>query len=118
MSSERMWNMSPASIPKNDWVHVEVYLRMNSIGDGKGVADGIMQTWINGTQVLDKSNILYRTAQDATKKWSQFILAPYIGDGAPIAQTMWMDELTVGTASPYSSSDTLAPTAPSGLSVS
>ena len=28
---------------------------------------------------------------------NQFLIAPYIGDGSPVAQTMWVDNLTVAT---------------------
>jgi chitodextrinase len=104
--SANEWKASTASISTNAWHHVEVYIKMNSISGSKGQPDGIMQEWVDGIKVIDHSNILYRTNQDATKKWAQFVLAPYMGDGAPITETMWIDELTVSTASPNSSSIT------------
>jgi chitodextrinase len=111
--SANTWKESTASVPANAWQHVEVYFKMNSISGGKGQSDGIMQQWINGSLVIDRSDVLYRTNQDATKKWAQFVFAPWIGDGSPIAQTMWLDELTVSTSPPFSS--TLSP--PAGFSV-
>ncbi|HEY2379358.1 MAG TPA: hypothetical protein VGH98_25480 [Gemmatimonadaceae bacterium] len=30
----------------------------------------------------------------------QFIIAPYIGDGSPVAQSLWYDDLVVMTAPP------------------
>jgi hypothetical protein len=103
------WTTKTASVSTNAWHKVEVYMQMNTISGGKGQANGIMQEWIDGAQVINRGDVLYRTAQDPTKKWAQFIFAPYIGDGSPIAQTMWMDELTVATAPPLS--------APSGFAV-
>ncbi|KKS35588.1 MAG: hypothetical protein UU98_C0031G0018, partial [Parcubacteria group bacterium GW2011_GWD2_42_14] len=58
-------------------------------------------------------------------KWAQFVLAPWIGDGSPIAQTMWLDQLTVSTSGsgtgttppPPSGGDTIPPAVPTGLSV-
>ncbi|MSN27163.1 MAG: hypothetical protein GJV46_14990 [Geobacter sp.] len=99
--SANTWLASNASVSTNDWHRVEVYFKMNTISGGKGQSDGIMQQWIDGVKVMDNSDVLYRTNQDATKKWAQFVLAPFMGDGAPIAETMWIDELSVSTSSPY-----------------
>ena len=111
--SANTWKASSASVSTNVWHHVEVYFKMNTISGGKGLSNGIMQKWVDGALVINKSDVLYRTNQDATKKWAQFVLAPYIGDGSPIAQSMWIDELTVGTSSP----NNVAPKAPTGFSV-
>lgn len=112
--SASTWKASTASLTTNAWHHVEVYLKMNSISGGKGLSNGIMQEWIDGVQVVNRSDVLYRTNQDATKKWAQFVMAPYIGDGSPIAQSMWIDELTVGTSLPL---DKATISAPTGLKV-
>jgi hypothetical protein len=112
--SANTWRAANASVTTNVWHHVEVYFRMNTIFGGKGQSDGVMQEWLDGTQVVDHSDVLYRTNQDATKKWAQFVFGPYIGDGSPIAQTMWIDELTLGTVSPYSAG-VVPPAAPVNL---
>lgn len=114
--SANTWLASSASVSTNAWHHVEVYFKMNTISGGKGQANGIMTKWIDGVKVIDHSNIVYRTNQDATKKWAQFVLSPYIGDGSPIAQTMWIDELSVATAIPTGSS-IAAPAAPTNLTI-
>lgn len=122
MGAEDMWYSSGAwytnaSISTNTWHHVENYFKMNTVSAGKGQGDGIMQEWIDGAEVINRSDVTYRTNQDATKKWAQFVIAPYIGDGAPIEETYYMDSLIVGDTNPYASSDTIAPSASSGLSV-
>ena len=33
-------------------------------------------------------------------KFNQLLVAPYIGDGSPVDQTMWVDDLRVGTDRP------------------
>ena len=111
--SANTWKAASAAVSTNVWHHVEVYFKMNTISGGKGLSNGIMQKWIDGTLVINKSDVLYRTNQDATKKWAQFVLGPYIGDSSPIAQSMWIDELTVGTAAPGNA----PPKAPTGFSV-
>lgn len=97
----------------NTWHKVETYLQMNSISSNHAAADGIMRLWINGTLVIDNSNMVFRTNQHPTMKWKTLVIAPWFGDGSPLAQTMWIDELTV--------SDGLAvvqkPEPPSGLRV-
>lgn len=105
-----------STVSTNLWHHVEVYLKMNTIKSNKGQADGTMLEFIDGAKVIDRSDVLYRTSQDATKKWAQFVLAPYIGDGAPIAEKMWIDELTIGTGVPDSGSSVVVDE-PNGLRV-
>ena len=85
---------------KGNWNHVEVYFQMNSIVGGIGVADGVMQYWFNGTLVIDRHDILFRTGARPTIQFHQFIIAPYIGDGSPVDQYMWVDDLTVATGKP------------------
>jgi hypothetical protein len=99
--SARRWLQSDSILTKNKWYKVECYFKMNTMSGGKAVADGIMKEWIDGVKVLDKSNVVYRTNQHSTMKWEEFVLSPWIGDGSPIAQTMYMDELTVGDTNPY-----------------
>jgi hypothetical protein len=113
--SANLWGAATSSIPKNQWVHVETYFRMNTISNNIGQADGVMKMWIDGVNIVSYSNIVYRTNQDATKKWSQFVLAPYIGDGSPVAQTMWIDELTVGIGEP--NTEPIKPSPPTGLRI-
>lgn len=102
--SAATWKNATASIPANAWHKVEVYFKMNTISGNIGQRDGIMQEWIDGVQVINHSDVLYRTNQDATKKFKQFVLAPYIGDGSPIAQTFYIDNLNVWNDIPPSSS--------------
>lgn len=96
----RYWTASSASILKGKWVKTAVWLKMNTINEGESYADGIMKMWIDGMLVLDNNNIEFRTAQDGSKKFAQFVMAPYIGDGSPIMQTMWIDELTISDEIP------------------
>src|SRR5262245_2703896 len=82
---------------KATWNHVEVYFQLNSVANGKGVADGVMQYWFNGQPVIDRHDILFRTASRSTIQFHQFLIAPYIGDGSPVSQTMWVDDLQLAT---------------------
>jgi hypothetical protein len=82
---------------KNAWHKVEAYFQLNSISGGKGQNDGIAQYWFDGQLVIDKHDVLFRTAVHPSMKFQQFIIAPYIGVGSPVAQAMWVDDLTIAT---------------------
>jgi hypothetical protein len=83
---------------KNNWNFVEAYYQLNTIVNGIGQADGVMQYWFNGTLVIDRHDILYRTGAHPTLQFSQFLIAPYIGDGSPVDQSMFIDNVRVATA--------------------
>jgi hypothetical protein len=101
VNAAQVW-FQPAPGPgyKGDWNHVEAYFQINSIVNGVGQPDGVMQYWFNGTLVIDRHDILYRTGARPTINFHQFLIAPYIGDGSPADQYMWVDDLTVATGRP------------------
>jgi hypothetical protein len=80
---------------KSDWNFVEAYFQLNTILNGIGQADGVVQYWFNGTLIIDRHDILFRTGAHPTLQFSQFLIAPYIGDGSPVDQSMFVDNLTI-----------------------
>jgi hypothetical protein len=112
--NEKKWTASRAYFTdsrgpyyKNDWHRVEVYLKLNSIVGGKAVADGILRYWFDGERVIDHRNVVFRTGKHPDMKFNQLIIGPYIGDGSPVEQTVWFDNVVVSTARP---AETPAPT--------
>jgi hypothetical protein len=91
-----------AAGPKNkgNWHHVEAYFQLNSISGGKGQLDGVMQYWYDGTLVIDQHAVQFRTGAHPTMLMNQFLAQPYIGNGSPVAQTEYIDDLVVRTAKP------------------
>jgi hypothetical protein len=87
---------------KNNWHRVEAYFKLNSIANGKGISDGIIRYWYDGSLIIERTNIIMRTGQYPNMKFNQFLIAPWIGDGSPVDQTMWVDNLTVETTRPES----------------
>src|SRR6266852_4651787 len=83
---------------KNDWNFVEAYFQLNTIVNGIGQADGVVQYWFNGTLIFDRHDILFRTGAHPTLQFNQFLIAPYIGDGSPVDQSTWVDNLRLATA--------------------
>jgi hypothetical protein len=82
---------------KNNWNYVEAYYQLNTIVNGIGQSDGVLQYWFNGTLIIDRHDIMYRTGAHPTIQFNQFLIAPYLGDGSPVDQSMWVDNLRVAT---------------------
>lgn len=97
---------------KSDWHFVEAYFQLNSISGGVGQRDGVIQYWFDNTLVINVTDAVIRTGQNPTMMFNQFIIAPYIGDGSPVDQSFWVDDLTVAKAKPSS-----VPAAPTNLQV-
>ena len=89
---------NPGAGYKNNWNFVEAYYQLNTIVNGIGQPDGVMQYWFNGALIIDRQDVLYRTGARPTLQFSQFLIAPYIGDGSPVDQSMFVDNLRVGTS--------------------
>jgi len=99
---------TPGTGYKGSWNHVEAYLQINSIAGGIGQADGVIQYWFNGAQLIDRHDVLFRTGARSSINFHQFLIAPYIGDGSPANQYMWVDNLLVATAPPSATSGSVA----------
>ena len=64
-------------------------------------ADGIVRAWFDGKLVIDRTDVILRSTDFPNMKFNQFLLAPYFGPGLlPHEQTLWIDELAVGTEPP------------------
>jgi hypothetical protein len=101
---------APGPNYKGDWHHIEAFFKLNSVVNGKGVADGILQYWYDDNLIMSSNNVLFRTGQYPSMKYNQFIMAPYIGDGSPVDQAIWIDDLTVATSRPTGTvSDNIKP---------
>ena len=85
---------------KNDWHTVEAYFKLNTISGGKAVADGQLKYWFDGNLIINHNNVILRTGQHPDMKFNQFVIAPYIGDGSPVDQTFWVDNLSVSSKRP------------------
>jgi hypothetical protein len=82
------------------WHCVEALFRLNSLDlkADKPNADGVVRGWFDGKLVIDRSDIVLRSTDFPQMKFNQFLLLPYFGPGLlPHAQTLWIDELAVGT---------------------
>ena len=100
IASRPYFTPTPGTGYKSDWHLVEAFFQLNSIQSSRGVADGIVRYWFDGQLVIEHTNVLLRTGAHPNMKFNQLAVAPYIGSGSPVDQTMWVDDLTVASARP------------------
>ena len=96
----QLWKATGTTISNGAWHHVEAYFKLNNIQKGKGVGDGILKYWLDDQSYINSSGVLIRTGQHPDMKFNQFIIAPWIGDGSPLDQTFWIDDLVAGNVRP------------------
>ena len=114
------FNILGGSIPQNQWACLEGRITMNT----PGVANGIFQTWVNGAQQINRTDLLLRNAtltqQNGPNSRLQYVrLYTQHGWG-----TIYYDDFAVSrdarigcSGSPAPASDTTPPVPPSGLFV-
>jgi hypothetical protein len=84
----------------DQWHCVEAMFRLNSLDlkADEPNTDGIVRGWFDGKLVIDRTDIVLRSTDFPQMKFNQFLLTPYFGPGLlPHEQTLWIDELAVGT---------------------
>ena len=80
---------------KGDWHRVVAHVQLNSIVDGEAVANGVVRLSFDGEQVLNYTDVVFRTGQYPSMKINQLLLLPYLVGGAPGNQSLWLDNLEV-----------------------
>jgi len=88
---------TPGPFYKNDWHHITAFFKMNTITGGRGNYDGALRYWYDGKLIIERNNVVLRTANRPAMKFNQFIIGPWIGDGSPVDQTFWIDNLKIMT---------------------
>ncbi len=107
----KLWDVDMLPVQNNRWYQVKVHFKMNSIVNGVGVADGVMEYWLDGQLKMSLHDVMIRTGANANLKWNQIMIAPYFHNGTPKAQKFWIDDLLINSTS------ATAPSAPTGLRI-
>jgi len=84
----------------DQWHLVEALFQLNSLDtkNDKPNKDGIVRGWFDGKQVIDRTDVVLRSTDFPKMKFNQLLVLPYFGSGLlPHEQTLWIDELAVGT---------------------
>jgi len=106
--SANTWKSSSVSIPANTWTKITSYIKLNTFTSGTANFDGIMRLWVDEDLAIESESVLYAAGEYEGATWDKIALAPYIGDGAPVSESMWIDELGVWAVN--ESADTTDPT--------
>jgi hypothetical protein len=96
----RFFDSKDVLFDDDDWHCVEAYFQLNTLDlhGNRPNADGIVRGWFDGKLVIDRRDVVLRSTDFPHMKFNQFLLTPYFGPGLlPHAQTLWIDELAVGT---------------------
>lgn len=93
-------NNVKASVPMGKWHHVEMYVQLNSISSNKANADGTAIMWIDGVKQIENYNLLLRTAQNPDMQFNQLVVGPFMGNGSPQTQSLYLDNLEVWNGMP------------------
>jgi hypothetical protein len=99
----KMYDSHEVLFNDDKWHQVEALYQLNSIDakTQKPNADGIVRGWVDGKLVIDRADVVLRSADFPAMKFNQFLLTPYFGPGLlPHEQTLWIDELVVGKKRP------------------
>ncbi|MEA3511733.1 MAG: S-layer homology domain-containing protein, partial [Actinomycetota bacterium] len=70
---DKLWWSGQA--PLGEWVCVEGHVAMNT----PGAANGELDAWMNGNQVLDRGDIVYRSSSQASVHIREFMFEVYYG---------------------------------------
>jgi hypothetical protein len=118
-AKQQYFQDSPGPYYKGDWHHIGAYFRLNTISaQGCSNKDGVVQYWYDGTAIIDVKDAILRTAKYPGMKFNQFLMASHIGDGSPIDQSLWADDLFVATGKPAAGVDLRFPPPPLHIRIS
>jgi hypothetical protein len=96
----RFYDSGEVLFGNNEWHCVEAFFQLNTLDlkADRTNADGVVRGWFDGELVIDRTDVVLRSTDFPKMKLNQFLLTPYFGPGLlPHAQTLWIDELAVGT---------------------
>jgi hypothetical protein len=82
------------------WHCVEAFFKLNSLDlkADRPVPDGVVRGWFDGRLVVERTDVVLRSTDFPKMRFNQLLMLPYFGPGLlPHEQTLWIDELAVGT---------------------
>jgi pimeloyl-ACP methyl ester carboxylesterase len=101
----QVYDSSDMLFGDDQWHCVEALFQLNTLDVKRDMpnADGIVRGWFDDKLVVDRPHVVLRSTDFPRMQFNQFLLLPYFGPGLlPHAQTLWIDELAVGTQRPVS----------------
>lgn len=96
-AGKKYFDDAPGLYDKSKWHRVTATLRLNSVKNGIGQRDGVLQYRFDDALILDYHDVVFRTGAHPDMKINQFLMLPYYGPGVPHPQTIWVDEIVIST---------------------
>jgi hypothetical protein len=95
----RFYDSPDVGFNDDRWHLVEAMFKLNSLDvpNDRPRADGELRGWVDGKLVVEQTNAIFRSTDFPEMKLNQFLMLPYFHHGVPHDQTLWIDELAVGT---------------------
>jgi hypothetical protein len=81
------------------WHLIEAMFKLNGLdrASDKPLPNGELRGWVDGKLVIEQTDLIFRSTDFPDMKINQFLMLPYFHNGVPHDQTLWIDELAVGT---------------------
>jgi hypothetical protein len=81
------------------WHRVEALFQLNTLdlARDRPNPDGVVRGWVDGKLVVERTDVVLRSTDFPGMKFNQFLMLPYFHHGVPHDQTLWIDDLVVGT---------------------
>ncbi len=75
------------------WHHVDAMVVMNDPGQ----SNGELRVWVDGELQVERLGLLLRAPGDEGIMFNQLFFGPWIGNGSPITQTFWTDDIIISS---------------------
>ena len=95
----RFYDSEDVLFDDGEWHCVEAMFKLNSLDPTRDEPnrDGQLRAWVDGELVVERTDVVFRSPDFPNMKFNQFMMLPYFHHGVPHDQSLWIDELAVGT---------------------
>ncbi len=95
----RFFDSEDVLFDDGQWHCIEAMFRLNSLdmANERPNADGELRGWVDGELVIEQTDVIFRSTDFPNMKFNQFMMLPYFHHGVPHGQTLWIDDLAVGS---------------------
>jgi hypothetical protein len=94
----RFYDSEGVLFDDGEWHCIEAMFKLNSLdaANGRANPDGEMRAWVDDKLVVERKDVVLRSADFPAMKFNQFLMLPYFHHGVPHEQSLWIDDLAVG----------------------
>jgi hypothetical protein len=97
MDMDGRWgdHIHAATVPRGEWVHIEQYVRVNTVSNGTANSDGALKMWVNGERKINRTNMRY-TVENRDLGINYDLIAYYGGSAtSPRDNHVYIDDWTL-----------------------